>query len=73
MSKLVQIINSPFWTAGILTVILLTAGNYKLWLFGIYVLLAFFGKLYIKNNEKEKFEFIAMKKFLENKQEKLNE
>jgi len=73
MSKLVQIINSPFWTAGILTVILLTAGNYKWWLFGIYVLLAFFGKLYIKNNEKEKFEFIAMKKFLENKQEKLNE
>ena len=53
MSKLVQIINSPFWAAGILTVILLTAGNYKWWLFGIYVLLAFFGKLYIKNNEKE--------------------
>jgi len=52
MSKLVQIINSPFWAAGILTVILLTAGNYKWWLFGIYVLLAFFGKLYIKNNEK---------------------
>jgi len=73
MSKLVQIINSPFWAAGILTVILLTAGNYKWWLFGIYVLLAFFGKLYIKNNEKEKFEFIAMKKFLKNKQEKLNE
>ena len=73
MSKLVQIINSPFWAAGILTVILLTAGNYKWWLFGIYVLIAFFGKLYIKNNEKEKFEFIAMKKFLENKQEKLNE
>jgi len=73
MSKLVQIINSPFWAAGILTVILLTAGNYKWWLFGIYVLIAFFGKLYIKNNEKEKFEFIAMKKFLKNKQEKLNE
>ena len=52
MSKLVQIINSPFWAAGILTVILLTAGNYKWWLFGIYVLLDFFGKIYIKNNEK---------------------
>ena len=52
MSKLAQIISSPFWAAGILTVILLTAGNYKWWLFGIYVLLAFFGKLYIKNNEK---------------------
>ena len=52
MSKLVQIINSPFWGAGILTVILLTTGDYKWWLFGLYVLFAFFCKLYIKNNEK---------------------
>ena len=48
----IQIINSPFWAAGILTVILLTTGDYKWWLFGLYVLFAFFGKLYIKNNEK---------------------
>ena len=52
MNKLIQIINSPFWAAGILTVILLTTGDYKWWLFGLYVLFAFFGKLYIKNNEK---------------------
>ena len=52
MNKLIQIINSPFWAAGILTVILLTTGDYKWWLFGLYVLFAFFFKLYIKNNEK---------------------
>lgn len=52
MNKLIQIINSPFWVAGILTVILLTTGDYKWWLFGLYVLFAFFFKLYIKNNEK---------------------
>ena len=32
-------------------VILLITGDYKWWLFGLYVLFAFFGKLYIKNNE----------------------
>jgi len=52
MNNLIQIINSPFWAAGILTAILLTTGDYKWWLFGLYVLFAFFGKLYIKNNEK---------------------
>ena len=52
MNKLIQTINSPFWAAGILTVILLTTGDYKWWLFGLYVLFAFFGKLYIKNNKK---------------------
>jgi len=51
MSKLVQIINSPFWAAGILTVILLTTGDYKWLLFGLYVLFAFFGKLYYKKWE----------------------
>ena len=29
MNKLIQIINSPFWSAAILTIILLTAGEYK--------------------------------------------
>ena len=52
MNKFIQIINSPFWAAGILTVILLTTGDYKWWLFGLYVLFALLGKLYIKNNEK---------------------
>tara|TARA_Y100000589_G_C26913859_1_gene531447 strand:+ start:523 stop:687 length:165 start_codon:yes stop_codon:yes gene_type:complete len=51
MSQLIKILHSPFWAAGILTVILLTAGDYKWWIFGLYVLFAFFGKLYSKNNE----------------------
>ena len=56
MSKLVQIINSPFWGAGILTVILLTTGDYKWWLIGLFGLFAIFGKIYIKNNEGAKNE-----------------
>tara|TARA_B100001029_G_scaffold30129_1_gene22318 strand:- start:1351 stop:1518 length:168 start_codon:yes stop_codon:yes gene_type:complete len=52
MNKLINIINSPFWVAGILTVILLTAVDYKWWLFGLFCLFAFFVKLYNKNNEK---------------------
>ena len=51
MSQLIKIFYSPFWAAGILTVILLTAGDYKWWLFGLYVLFAFTGKLCSKNNE----------------------
>ena len=51
MNKLVQTINSPFWGAAILTIILLTAGDYKWWLFGLFVLFALFGKLYFKHNE----------------------
>ena len=49
MNKLIQIINSPFWGAAILTIILLTAGEYKWWLFSLFCLSAFLGKLYIKN------------------------
>ena len=49
MNKLIQIINSPFWAAGILTVILLSTGDYKWWLFGLFCIFAFLGKLYIKN------------------------
>ena len=48
MNKLIQIINSPFWGAAILTIILLNAGDYKWWLFGLFCLFAFLGKLYIK-------------------------
>ena len=51
MNKLVQTINSPFSGAAILTIILLTAGEYKWWLFGLFVLFALFGKLYFKHNE----------------------
>ena len=51
MNKLVETINSPFWGAAILTIILLTAGDYKWWLFGLFVLFALFGKLYFKHNE----------------------
>ena len=51
MNKLVQTINSPFWGAAILTIILLIAGEYKWWLFGLFVLFALFGKLYFKHNE----------------------
>jgi len=51
MSQLIKILHSPFWAAGILTVILYTAGDYKWWLFGLYVLFAFIIKLYIKKNE----------------------
>ena len=49
MNKLIQIINSPFWGAAIATIILLTAGDYKWWLFGLFCIFAFLGKLYIKN------------------------
>jgi len=49
MNKLIQIINSPFWGAAILTIILLNAGDYKWWLFGLFCLFVFLGKLYIKN------------------------
>ncbi|MGB0187380.1 MAG: hypothetical protein ACPF9H_02040 [Aequoribacter sp.] len=48
MNKLIQIINSPFWGAAIATIILLTAGDYKWWLFGLFCIFAFLGKLYIK-------------------------
>tara|TARA_B000000475_G_scaffold215822_1_gene178182 strand:+ start:692 stop:859 length:168 start_codon:yes stop_codon:yes gene_type:complete len=51
MSQLIQILHSPFWGAAIVTIILLNADGYKWWLFGLYVLFAFFGKLYFKNNE----------------------
>ena len=56
MSKLIQILHSPFWGAAIVTIILLNAGDYKWWLiglFGLFGLFAIFGKIYIKNNEKE--------------------
>jgi len=49
MNKLIQILNSPFWGTAIATIILLTAGDYKWWLFGLFCIFAFFGKLYIKN------------------------
>jgi len=52
MNKLIQIINSPFWAAGILTVILLTTGDYKWWLFGLYVLFAFFSNFILKTMKK---------------------
>ncbi len=52
MSQLIQILHSPFWGAAIVTIILLNAGDYKWWLIGLFCLFAFFGKLYIKNNEK---------------------
>ena len=52
MNKLIQIINSPFWAAGILTVILLTTGDYKWWLFGLYVLFAFFSNFILKTKKK---------------------
>ena len=42
MNKLIQIINSPFWGAAIGTIILLTAGDYKWWLFGLFCLFALF-------------------------------
>lgn len=51
MNKLVQTISSPFWSAAILTIILLTTGDYKWWLFGLFVLFVLFGKLYFKHNE----------------------
>ena len=50
MSQLIQILHSPFWGAAIVTIILLNAGDYKWWLIGLF---AIFGKIYIKNNEKE--------------------
>ena len=53
MSQLIQILHSPFWGAAIVTIILLNAGDYKWWLIGLFALLAFFGKMYIKNNEKK--------------------
>tara|TARA_B100001769_G_C21899371_1_gene485688 strand:- start:103 stop:264 length:162 start_codon:yes stop_codon:yes gene_type:complete len=53
MSQLIQILHSPFWGAAIATIILLNAGDYKWWLIGLFALLAFFGKMYIKNNEKK--------------------
>ena len=53
MSKLIKILHSPFWGTALVTIILLNAGDYKWWLIGLYGLFAFFGKIYIKNNEKE--------------------
>ena len=53
MSKLIQILHSPFWGAAIVTIILLNADDYKWWLIGLFGLFAIFGKIYIKNNEKE--------------------
>ena len=53
MSKLIQILHSPFWGAAIVTIILLNAGDYKWWLIGLFGLFAIFGKIYIKNNEKD--------------------
>jgi len=49
MSKLIQILHSPFWGTAIVTIILLNAGDYKWWLFGLFCIFAFLGKLYIKN------------------------
>lgn len=51
MSKLIQILHSPFWGAAIVTIILLTTGDLKWWLFGLFVLFALLGKLYFKHNE----------------------
>jgi len=48
MSQLIKILHSPFWAAGILTVILLTAGDYKWWMFGLYVLFAFLANFIVK-------------------------
>ena len=53
MSKLIQILHSPFWGAAIATIILLTAGDYTWSLIGLFGLFAIFGKIYIKYNEKE--------------------
>ena len=53
MSQLIQILHSPFWGASIATIILLNAGDYKWWLIGLDGLFPFFGKIYIKNNEKK--------------------
>ena len=38
MSKLIQILHSPFWGAAIVTIILLTTGDLKWWLFGLFFL-----------------------------------
>jgi len=51
MNKLVQTISSPFWSAAIVTIILLMTGSLKWWLFGLFFLFAFFGKIYVKHNE----------------------
>ena len=53
MSQLIQILHSPFWSAAIVTIILLNVDDYKWLLIGLYALFAIFGKIYIKNNEKE--------------------
>ena len=53
MNKFIQTLNSPFWGTAILTVLLSTAGEYRWWLFGLFVLFAYFGKLYIKKNERK--------------------
>ena len=53
MSQLIKILYSPFWGAAIVTIILLNVGDYKWWLIGLLGLFAFFGKIYIKNNEQD--------------------
>ena len=53
MSQLIQILHSPFWGAAIVTIILLNAGDYKWRLIALFGLFAIFGKICIKNNEKE--------------------
>ena len=44
MSKLIQILHSPFWGAAIVTIILLTTGDLKWWLFGLFFYLPFLEK-----------------------------
>ena len=56
MIELIRILNSPFWGAAIVTIILLNVGDYKWWLIGLFGLFAIFGKIYIKNNKGVKNE-----------------